>query len=77
MTAIAKGAGVKDIARWNQERKSKNLTKEVEATSTEASKYGFNGTPSFAIKGPSTNGVHILPSLSSTGEFEEAIQEAS
>jgi protein-disulfide isomerase len=77
MTSIAKGAGVKDIAKWNQERKSKDVTKEVEAETAEASKFGFNGTPSFAIKGPGTNGTELLPGLASTGEFEEAIQSAS
>jgi protein-disulfide isomerase len=77
LTAIAKGAGVKDIAKWNQERKSKALTKEVTATTAEAQKFGFNGTPSFAITGPGTNGIHLLPTLASTGEFEDAIEEAS
>jgi protein-disulfide isomerase len=77
MTAIAKGSGVKDIAKWNKERNNKDVLKEVEATTAEASKYGFTGTPSFAIKGPSTNGIHLLPSLATTGEFEEAIKEAS
>ena len=77
MTSIAKGADVKNIAKWNKERKSKDILKEVEATTAEAGKFGFNGTPSFAIEGPGTNGVHILPSLSTTGEFEEAIKEAS
>jgi len=77
MTAVAKGAAVKDIAKWNKERKSPALIKEVEATTAEASKFGFNGTPSFAIRGPSTTGTHILPSIVSTGEFEEAIKEAS
>jgi protein-disulfide isomerase len=77
MTSIAKGAGVKDIAKWNKERKSKDVLGEVEATTAEATKFGFNGTPSFAIKGPGTNGIHLLPTLSSTGEFEAAIKEAS
>lgn len=77
MTAVAKGAGVKNIAQWDKERNSKALVKEVETTTAEASKFGFNGTPSFAIKGPGTNGVHLLPSLSTTEEFEEAVEEAS
>lgn len=77
MTSIAKGAKVKEIPKWDKKRKEPALTKEVEATTAEANKYGFTGTPSFAIKGPGTNGVHILPSLTTTGEFEEAIEEAS
>jgi protein-disulfide isomerase len=77
MTSIAKGAGVKDIAKWNKERKSKDVTKEVEATTAEAQKFGFTGTPSFAIKGPSSNGIELLGTLSTPEEFEEAIEAAS
>lgn len=77
MTSIAKGAGVKNIAKWNEARENPQATKEVEATNAEAQKFGFNGTPSFAIKGPSTNGVELLGTLQSPGEFEEAIEDAS
>lgn len=77
MTSIAKGAGVKDIAQWNKVRKEPKTTKEVEATNAEAQKFGFNGTPSFAIKGPGTNGIELLGTLQSPGEFEEAIDAAS
>jgi len=77
LTAVAKAAGVKDIARWNEERKSKRLTEQVEATTTRAqSTYGFTGTPSFTIKGPSTNGVELLGTLETTEEFESAIDAA-
>lgn len=77
MTSIAKGAGVKDIARWNKERKAKSTLKEVEATLAEAQKFGFNGTPSFAIKGPGTNGTELPGTLQTPGEFEDAIEAAS
>ncbi|HUB99628.1 MAG TPA: thioredoxin domain-containing protein [Solirubrobacterales bacterium] len=77
LTSIAKGAGVKDMAKWNKERKDPKTTKEVEATYAEAQKFGFNGTPSFAIQGPSTNGVELPGTLQTPGEFEEAIEEAS
>ncbi|HET7444883.1 MAG TPA: thioredoxin domain-containing protein [Solirubrobacterales bacterium] len=77
LTSIAKGAGVKDMAKWNKERNDPKTTKEVEATFAEAQKFGFNGTPSFAIQGPSTNGVELPGSLQTPGEFEEAIEEAS
>jgi protein-disulfide isomerase len=77
MTSIAKGAGVKNIAKWNENRELPKTTKEVEATTAEAGqKFEFSGTPSFAIKGPSTNGTEIL-SLSESPEFyEEAIEKA-
>jgi protein-disulfide isomerase len=74
LEAVAKGAGVKDLARWNSERAK--LTAEVEATSQEAENLGFDGTPSFGIKGPSTDGLKLLGTPDSTGAFEEAIEEA-
>jgi protein-disulfide isomerase len=76
LTAVAKAAGVKDIAQWNEDRKSAKVTDEVKRTTEQAQTYGFTGTPSFAIKGPGTNGVELLGSLTSPGEFEEAIEEA-
>lgn len=75
LEAIAEGAGVKDMAKWNEDRKL--LRAEVEETSQEAQQLGFNGTPSFAIEGPSTKGLETLGTPSSTGGFEEAIEEAS
>jgi protein-disulfide isomerase len=77
LTAVAKAAGVKDIATWNKERESSKLTGEVDETTAQAQRYGFSGTPSFAIKGPSTNGTELLGSLQAPEEFEKAIEEAS
>jgi protein-disulfide isomerase len=77
LTAVAKGSGVKDIAKWNEERNSAKLTGEVKKTTAEAVKLGFTGTPSFAIKGPSTNGMELLGTPATAGEIEEAIDQAS
>lgn len=78
LEAVAKAAGVKDLATWNVERKSKAVLEEVEATTSEAaSKFGFNGTPSFVIKGPSTNGYEIFQNAESPSDFEKAIENAS
>jgi protein-disulfide isomerase len=77
LTAVAKGAGVKNIAKWNEDRNSAKITGEVEATTAEAKRLGFEGTPSLAIKGPSTNGLELLGNISSSGELEEAINAAS
>jgi len=77
LAAVAKAAGVKDIATWEKERKGSKLTKEVEATTAQAERYGFSGTPSFAIKGPGSNGVELLGNPQTPEEFEEAIEEAS
>jgi protein-disulfide isomerase len=77
LTAVAKASGVKDISQWNKDRKSAKTTGEVDKTTEQAKTYGFSGTPSFAIKGPSTNGVELLGNLSTPEEFEAAIDEAS
>lgn len=72
--AVAKGAGVKDLAKFNKERKEKSLTDQANKTTEEAQKFGFTGTPSFAIKGPNSNGLELLGSPGSTAAIEEAIQ---
>lgn len=76
LTAVAKGAGVKDIAQWQSDRKSKKVTDEVVKTTEQAQTFGFTGTPSFAIKGPSTNGTELLGTISTPDELEKAIEEA-
>jgi protein-disulfide isomerase len=76
LTAVAKSSGVKDIAKWNQERKGKKLTGQVEKTTEQAQTFGFSGTPSFAIKGPSTNGIELLGNPQTPEEFEQAIDTA-
>lgn len=75
LEAVAEGAGVEDMAKWNEDRKL--LRAEVEETSQEAQQLNFSGTPSFAIEGPSTEGLEAIGTPSSTGAFEEAIEEAS
>lgn len=75
LEAVAKGAGVRSIPKWNQDRQK--LTVEVEKTTEEAKRLGLEGTPSFAIKGPGTKGLELLGTPESTGSLEEAIAEAS
>jgi protein-disulfide isomerase len=77
LTAVAKGAGVKDIAKWNEERKGAAFTNEVTKTTEEAQNMGLTGTPSFAIKGPNSNGAELLGTPSAPAEVEEAIEKAS
>jgi protein-disulfide isomerase len=74
LRAVARGAGVKNLERWNEERA--DLIAEVEATTAEAEKLGFTGTPSFAIRGPGTNGLEPLGTSSSTSDLEAAIEGA-
>jgi protein-disulfide isomerase len=77
MESIAKGAGVKNLAKWNEERKGTEFTDEVTKTTEEAQKFGFTGTPSFAIKGPGSNGIELLGTPSTPEALEEAIEKAS
>jgi protein-disulfide isomerase len=76
LTAIAKAAGVPDLAKWNQARKSQAVIARVEATSAEAENLGFTGTPSFALEGPGANGVEAIGTPSSAGALESAIENA-
>jgi protein-disulfide isomerase len=76
LTAIAKGAGVPDIAKWNADRKSKRVLGEVAATTAEAEKLGFSGTPSFALQGPGAAGTENIGTPSSVGDLESAISGA-
>jgi protein-disulfide isomerase len=73
LTSIAKGAGVPDIARWNSERHSKRLLREVSRTTAQAESYGFEGTPSFVVKGP--NGTNPLGTPGSAETIETALRE--
>lgn len=76
LTAIAEGAGVPDIAQWNSDRKSNAVLDEVSATTAEAQQLGFNGTPSFALEGPGTDGIEAKGTPESVGALEAAIAEA-
>lgn len=76
LTALARDAGVKDIARWNEERRSKPVLSLVKKTTAEAESLGFTGTPSFAIEGPNANGLELLGTPDSAEALEKAIEEA-
>jgi len=77
LTAIARGAGVPDIAQWNEDRKSSQVLAEVKSTTSEAERLGFTGTPSFAVEGPGTAGKQTLGTPGSSDAIESAIQAAS
>jgi protein-disulfide isomerase len=77
LTAVAEGAGVKDIAKWNRDRESAKYIDEVERTTAEAERLGLTGTPTFAIAGPNSDGYEILGTPGSVEELEAAIDRAS
>lgn len=74
---IAEGAGVPDMKKFNEERKSGKFKKKVEATTEQAEKFGFTGTPSFAVEGPSSNGIELLNTPGSTEAIVERIEQAA
>ena len=73
LTAIARGAGVPDIAKWNRDRKSQRSVNVVQATTAEAEQLGLTGTPSFLLTGP--NGEEPQP-VGSLEDVEAAIADA-
>ena len=75
LEAVARGAGVTDLVRWNRERKQ--LLPQVEETTAEAHELGFGGTPSFAVEGPQSRELELLGTPESTGDLEAAIERAS
>jgi protein-disulfide isomerase len=75
LEAVAKAAGVENMAKWNEDRR--RLRDQVEVTSREARQLGFTGTPSFGIQGPAGDQhLETIGTPGSTGAFEEAIEEA-
>jgi protein-disulfide isomerase len=74
LEAVAKGAGVKNIAQWNEDRAK--FVDKVEATSREAEQLGLQGTPSLALRGPGTDGLEVIDTPTSPADLEEAIEEA-
>jgi protein-disulfide isomerase len=77
LTAVARAAGVPDLAEWNAMRRSKRTIGRVAAERAEAERLGFGGTPSFAIEGPTTDGLKPIATPTSAGDLEDAIDEAS
>jgi protein-disulfide isomerase len=75
LEAVARGAGVKNLAQWNEDRQK--LENEVKATTEEAQSLDFEGTPSFAVKGPKTDGLEPLGTPESVGALEEAIEASA
>jgi protein-disulfide isomerase len=77
LTAIAKAAGVRDIAKWNRERNSSKTVGEVNRSNSEAQALGITGTPTLKINGPNVNGgSEILAAPGSPASLEELIENA-
>jgi protein-disulfide isomerase len=71
LTAIARGAGVPNIAKWNRDRGSKKWDAELARTTAQAGSLGLVGTPSFVVQGPAGQKTLTVPTLD---DIESAIQ---
>lgn len=76
LTAVARGAGVGDIDRWNADRESDRVVAQVESETAQAERLGLRGTPSFLVEGPGVEGLESLGTPSSSSALEEAIEQA-
>jgi protein-disulfide isomerase len=77
LTNIAKGAGVGDIDKWNQDRNDPKWDTTIQQGSAQADSFGFSGTPSIVVKGPKGQkaiGGGTIPTLQ---EIQAAIQQVS
>ena len=63
LTAIAKGAGVPDIRKWNRDRRSSKWDRILARSDSEAADLGFAGTPSFLVEGPGGKRTLAAPTL--------------
>jgi protein-disulfide isomerase len=77
LTTIAKGAGVPDIDKWNTDRNDPKWDSVIQQGSSQADSFGFTGTPSIVVEGPSGQkaiGGGTIPTL---GQIQDAIKQVS
>ena len=77
LTDMAKGAGVPDIAKWNQDRNDSKWDATIQQGSSQADSFGFTGTPSILVEGPKGQkaiGGGTIPTLE---QVQAAIQQVS
>lgn len=75
--SMAKYVGIPNVSKFMQEWKSKKYKKQVESTTGQAEKFGFQATPSFAVEGPHSNGLELLGTPQTTEAIEEGIEKAA
>jgi protein-disulfide isomerase len=74
LTAVARGAGVKDIARWKRQRRDRRWDQLLAQVSSDAHGLGLGGTPSFVVEGPAGRQVLTAPGFD---DIENAIDAVS
>jgi protein-disulfide isomerase len=72
LTSIAEGAGVKDIDKWNTDRKSSKWDSILSRNDTQAKGFGFRGTPSVLVEGP--GGRKTFATIPSVSQIEAAVK---
>jgi protein-disulfide isomerase len=75
MTAIAKGAGVPDIDRWDSDRQSSKWDSQFKSVNQRAGQLGFTGTPSIYVQGP--HGRKVFTNVPTAAEVNAAIKSVS
>jgi protein-disulfide isomerase len=84
LEATATAAGVEDLARWNAARVGGAAQAQAAASTAEAERLDLIGTPSFAVRGPGTDGLQVLEGLEKirrtsavAAALDRAIEEAA
>lgn len=84
LEATATAAGVADLGRWNAARTSQTVQAQAKASTKEAEGLALIGTPSFAVRGPGTDGLQVVDGLEKIRQtsavaaaLEGAIDEAA
>jgi protein-disulfide isomerase len=72
LESVAKGAGVPDIPKWNQDREDPKWDKVLSKVQSDAQTLGFSSTPSFLLEGP--GGRNTLSGVLSTSQMDQAIK---
>ncbi len=74
LESIAKGAGVPDIGKWNDDRDDPKWDRVLNTNDSAASDHGFTGTPSVIVQGP---GGDQVPKPLDLNGIEDAINSVS
>jgi len=73
LEAVAKAAGVPDLAKWNSDRDRAAWSANLDRVQSETLRLGFDSTPSFNVVGP--GGQSEVPSDNSASSIEEAVKQ--
>jgi protein-disulfide isomerase len=72
LTDIAEQAGVPDLEQWNQDREDPRWNAQIAGAERMAQQLGFQGTPSFLVRGP--GGVERLSAPVQFGALQDAVE---